>query len=157
MNALYAELDRRQARIEELEFALDRVADFLKALLDGDEHEAHDLLVNAGEDMEDVARTALRKTEATDLRYATFEGFEIAMTLEEALSASHQGPCDEEVAALLDSLPISSQLDEIGPEAIRDELRNAGAWDEGELADDQANRKRIAWIAAGNIREEATT
>lgn len=40
------------------------------------------------------------------------------------------------------------------PEAIRAELAEYGAWDDAELADDEMNRRRIVWIAAGNIKEE---
>lgn len=39
---------------------LEHLADFVDALLDGNEHEAHDLLVNSGEDMVDRAREAIR-------------------------------------------------------------------------------------------------
>jgi hypothetical protein len=36
---------------------------------------------------------------------------------------------------------------------IRSELEGHGAWDETELADDDANRERILWIAAGDYQE----
>lgn len=39
------------------------------------------------------------------------------------------------------------------PDAIRAELKEYGAWDTDELADDAANLRRIVWIAAHNIAE----
>jgi len=49
---------------------------------------------------------------------------------------------------------IRRQLRKIGPDAIRAELAEYGAWDDAELSDDAENRERIVWIAAGNIQEE---
>lgn len=86
--------------------------------------------------------------------WATFNCFEIQMTREQAHTASHQGQCDADVAGLLTNNAIREQLDKIGPDAIRRELKDWGAWDETELSDDAANRARIVWIAAGNIIEE---
>lgn len=87
--------------------------------------------------------------------YADFnQGFSIEMTKKQALSASHPGPCDDEVKALLQNAWIAKQLDLIGPSKIREELKEYGAWDEQELSDNEANRARIVWIAAGNIRDE---
>lgn len=40
------------------------------------------------------------------------------------------------------------------PERIRNELREYGAWDDNELADDAANWRRIVWLAACNINED---
>jgi hypothetical protein len=85
---------------------------------------------------------------------ATFNRFSIAMTAEQARDASHAGQCDDDVAALVARPEIAAQLDKIGPDDIRAELREYGAWEAAELADDDANRLRIVWIAAGNIREE---
>jgi hypothetical protein len=86
--------------------------------------------------------------------WATFERFEIQMTKAQALSASHQGRCDEDVDALLQLPKIKRQLKKISDSDLSDELREYGAWDETELADRAANEHRIIWIAAGNIREE---
>lgn len=85
--------------------------------------------------------------------FAYFERFEIQMTKAQALSASHPGPCDADVAELLRDRRITRQLDKIGPDKIRAELREYGAWDETELTDDSANRDRIVWCAAWNIAE----
>jgi len=85
--------------------------------------------------------------------FATFERFELEMTRAQAQAAAHQGQCDADVAALTKHWRIAKQLDQIGTEPIRDELREYGAWDDEELSDDGQNRHRIVWIAATNINE----
>lgn len=82
---------------------------------------------------------------------ASFDRFELRMTRAQAESASHQGRCDDDVAALVKHPRIRSQLDKIAPDLIRAELKECGAWDATELADDEQNRHRIVWLAAGNI------
>lgn len=84
--------------------------------------------------------------------YATFNTFEIKITKKQALEASHPGPCDSDVAALVAA--IRPQLDKIPPADIAAELSEYGAWDETELQDHESNLARIVWIAAGNIRED---
>jgi hypothetical protein len=89
--------------------------------------------------------------------YAQFNHFELQMTKAQAQSASHPGPCDADVAYLAMSPNIRRQLNKSGPDAIRAELREYGAWDDDELADDAENRLRLVWIAAGNITDELQT
>ena len=86
--------------------------------------------------------------------YATFNRFELRMTKAQAESASHSGLCDADVEVLVRDKSIAKQLDSIGPDRIRAELGEYGAWDEEQLADDEDNRHRIVWIAAGDIVEE---
>jgi hypothetical protein len=86
--------------------------------------------------------------------FATFNRFEIEMTLAQAQGASHQGACDDDVAALLKVASIKRQLAKIPAASIAAELSEYGAWDDAELADVAANHARIVWIAAGNIVEE---
>lgn len=86
--------------------------------------------------------------------YAVFERFELQMTLVQAQGASHQGACDDDVAALLKVASIRRQLAKIPAASIAAELKEYGAWDDAELADVAANQARIVWIAAGNIVEE---
>ncbi len=87
---------------------------------------------------------------------ATFNGFEIEMTKIQAASASRPGvDASPDVDALLATPKIKRQLDKIPASDIRTELKEIGAWDEAELADDAANRERIVWIAAGDIYETA--
>ena len=85
--------------------------------------------------------------------FCGLRGLEITMTVEQASIGSHQGQCDEDIAALLKEPDIARQLDEIGPEAIRAALKEYGAWDEAELADDGQNRARALWSSCCDARE----
>lgn len=85
---------------------------------------------------------------------AYFERFTLKITKEQALTGSHPGPCDEDIAELLKTPAIKRQLDKIPADKIRDELKEYGAWDEEELSNDEDNRARILWIACGDIRGE---
>jgi hypothetical protein len=84
---------------------------------------------------------------------ACFERFYIELNYDDAASASHPGPCDDEVATLLEIPYIQEQLDNIPDDTLVNELREYGAWDASELADRSANNARIIWLAAGNILE----
>lgn len=83
-----------------------------------------------------------------------FERFQIRLTKSQALQGSHPGPCDSDIAELLEVPAIKRQLDKIPADSIRAELKEYGAWDEIELSNDDSNRARILWIACGNIRED---
>ncbi len=101
------------------------------------------------------------KTEPTEKELQTvfhgcfdgLRGLEISMTLDDALSASHAGHCDNDVGALVQLPSITAQLDAIGAEAIRDSLRESGAYSDEDLLDDEQNRHRAVWFAACDIRE----
>jgi hypothetical protein len=80
---------------------------------------------------------------------------ELQMTMEQALSASHQGQCDADVLALSKVPRIAKQLARVDPEILRAELKEYGAWDAQELVDHDQNLQRILWLAAGDIREES--
>jgi hypothetical protein len=86
--------------------------------------------------------------------WASFNRFEIKMTLAQAQEMSHQGQCDEDVAHGRAIPAIKKQLDKLNPEALRAELKEYGAWDANDLSDHDANLNRILWIAAGNFVEE---
>ena len=86
--------------------------------------------------------------------YATFNRFELQMTLDQARSASHVGRCDDDVAELVKTPAIARQLRKINPDSIRAELAEYGAWDAAELSNDADNLQRIVWCAACNISEE---
>ena len=85
--------------------------------------------------------------------YADFERFSLRIKKDDALYASHPGPCDQEVAWLTQHPYIKKQLDKIAPEILRAELGEYGAWDDSELSDHDQNRERIVWIACGDIAE----
>ena len=78
---------------------------------------------------------------------------EIEMTLKQAQSCTHPGPCDADVYALSMDRKIRRQLEKIDREVLRAELRGYGAWDEQELSDHAQNLQRLLWIAAGYIAE----
>jgi len=80
---------------------------------------------------------------------------ELKMTMAQAQGASHQGQCDDDVKALSQVPAIARQLRKIAPETLRNELREYGAWDAGELADHEQNLQRLLWLAAGDIVEES--
>ena len=82
--------------------------------------------------------------------YATFERFEIEMTGNAALDCSHSGDCAEDVEY---HAPNIKRPENCTPERLAAELKEYGAWDAEELADDAKNWHRIVWIAAGNIAE----
>jgi hypothetical protein len=84
-------------------------------------------------------------------------GFSLTMTRKQAQSASGAGDQTESVTTLCREPTIAAQLDRLDPEAIRKELRESGAWDAAELADDSANRARLIWIVACDLREEMRT
>ena len=83
-----------------------------------------------------------------------FNRFTLNLTKAQALSGSHQGACDEDIAQLLTVPVIRRQLDKIPAAALRAELKETGAWNEDDLQDTEANNARIVWLAAVNIREE---
>lgn len=87
--------------------------------------------------------------------FSTSSGrIELKLTLAQAKGASHQGRCDDDVAALRQVAAVRRQLDKIDPALLRDELREYGAWDDEELADHDSNLSRILWLACGDIVEE---
>ena len=87
--------------------------------------------------------------------YASFNRFEIKLTLAQARACGHQGQCDADVAELLTQPGIRKQLEKIDPVKLKGELSEYGAWDDAELEDMEANYARILWIAANDIVEEA--
>lgn len=82
--------------------------------------------------------------------WASFNSFEIKMTKAQALSASHQGQCDDDVASLVALPVIRRQLNKISNSVLAAELREYGVWTAVDLSDRQANEYRIIWIAAGD-------
>jgi hypothetical protein len=82
---------------------------------------------------------------------------ELQMTLNQAKSCSHPGPCDADVAALRFEPRIKRQLDKLDPKTVASELSEYGAWDDNELADREQNLNRLLWIAANDITEEQFT
>ncbi len=89
---------------------------------------------------------------------ATFERFDIAMTLAQAESCSQPGrDAEPDVLVLMADPKIKRQRTKIDPELIRQELREYGAYDTEELLDEEANWQRILWISACDIVDEHHT
>lgn len=85
------------------------------------------------------------------MKYAVFNRFEFEMPDEAVADCHHQGACDDDVEYWEKKIDLSH----IPASKIRAELKEYGAWDDDELADETVNRQRIIWIAAGNIQDEA--
>ena len=85
------------------------------------------------------------------LYWASFNRFELRLPGACVADCSHSGPCDADVAHWA---PLVTRPADCTPDALRSELREYGAWDADELADDAANWARILWLAAGNVSDE---
>lgn len=84
---------------------------------------------------------------------AHFQRFTIDLTKDQALSASHPGPCDADVKALLRIPRVRRQLERLETADIRAELKEYGAWTDAELRDIADNFQRLVWLAACDITE----
>jgi hypothetical protein len=85
--------------------------------------------------------------------WASFNYVELWLTLDDARSAHHQGQCDDDVRDLSEVPYVKAQLDALGPDAVRKELKEYGAWAADELADHERNLQRLLWLAAGDVVE----
>lgn len=94
----------------------------------------------------------------TALYWTSFNRFELRLPGEAVTDCSHSGACDLDVAHWAPIVAEQVEQDNFPrrptPDAIRAELREYGAWDANELADDNANWQRLVWIAACNVAEE---
>ena len=82
--------------------------------------------------------------------FAYFNRFELELPSEDCVyECSGPGPADDAVAYWLNKVDFSG----ISAEDIREELHEYGAWDEDELADDEQNKHRLLWLAAGQVRD----
>lgn len=74
------------------------------------------------------------------------------LTLSEAEVSKgyHTGRCDDDIAELAAMPHIREQLDALGPQYIREALREWGYEDE-ELDDPAVNRERLLWLACGDL------
>lgn len=89
--------------------------------------------------------------------WASFNRFSLRLTGEAVCDIAQSGANDDAVAYWVDRVEYCKNLlgqDQATPDAIRAELKEYGAWDADELADDEANRRRIVWCAAWNIAED---
>ena len=86
------------------------------------------------------------KTEIVSFNYG-----ELVLPVGALEQCHHSGRCDDDVAFWVPQINWSAQS--MTADDIRKELKDYGAWDEDELADDEANKPRILWIAAGDYQE----
>ncbi len=102
------------------------------------------------------------KTEIIDsptaLYWASFNRFELRLSGEAVCAIAHAGPCDADVAQYAPIVRAQMEANNFPnkptPEKIRAELKEYGAWDAEELADDDQNWLRLVWSAACNIAED---
>jgi hypothetical protein len=78
----------------------------------------------------------------------------LRLTQDDIASVPQSGPADDAIAALRRDPRIESQLQAANMADVRLHLRGYGAWDEAELADDEASRDRWLWLAICDVREE---
>lgn len=95
------------------------------------------------------------------LYWASFNRFELRLPGQCVIDCSHSGPCDSDVeywaGANWEGSKRIARIERpatVTPEALAAELKDYGAWDADELADDDQNWHRLIWIAACNIAEE---
>lgn len=83
-----------------------------------------------------------------------FERFAIELPLDVALECSQPGrAADAFVEAALRRADVRAAIYAPSADAVRDELREYGAWGPADLEQDAANRGRLLWIASCDIRE----
>lgn len=63
----------------------------------------------------------------------------------------HQGDCEPDVMYWIDSDQIEWGISD---EDIRKDLDESGGWEDEELNDIQANRRRILWITSNHVQDE---
>jgi hypothetical protein len=92
------------------------------------------------------------------LYWASFNRFELRIPGAAVCAIAHPGPADAAVAHWAPIVAAQVEADNFRnrptPDKIRAELKEYGAWDAAELADDAANWLRLVWSAAWNIAED---
>lgn len=78
---------------------------------------------------------------------------ELQITKKQALSCSHPGQCDQDVAELMKAPAISRQLKKLDPAIVAACLKKYGAWNDAELAYHNENLTRLLWCACCDIAE----
>jgi hypothetical protein len=87
--------------------------------------------------------------------WATGNYHEFRIQGEAILDICHSGDNSESISCWVDVVKELADKDGFTnrptPDTIRKELSEYGAWDDGELADDEQNWHRLLWIAAWDI------
>ena len=89
------------------------------------------------------------------LYWASFNRFELRLPGEAVNDIAQSGDNSEAVAHWAPRV-VNEWPDRATPDAIRAELKEYGAWDDAELADDAANWQRLLWCAAHGIADDET-
>lgn len=97
-----------------------------------------------------VMKTTLNPTA---LYWASFNRFELRLPGQAVLDIAQSGSNDVAVARWVDD-PRIEWSERVSCASVRAELSEYGAWDESQLADNKANRRRILWQAAWQIAED---
>jgi hypothetical protein len=85
--------------------------------------------------------------------HETDYGLTLRLTQDDIDGLPRQGAADDAIASLRCDPRIESQLQAADMNAVRAHLRGYGAWDETELADDEASRDRWLWLAVCDCQE----
>jgi hypothetical protein len=79
---------------------------------------------------------------------------ELALSGDQAARGYHSGPCDLDIAALLQDPEISRQLLAFDPAQVAATLKEYGAWDSEELSNHADNLARLLWLACGDLVDQ---
>lgn len=79
---------------------------------------------------------------------------ELQLSPEQFNTVAHSGDNEPAVRALLAQPSVAAQVAEWDADTVREHLREYGAWDEAELADEEMNLVRTLWLAAWDLHEE---
>lgn len=86
--------------------------------------------------------------------YTSSDGrIELKLTMDQAMTGSHQGQCYQDIAYLRTLPEIEKQLLSLTVEAVVTELQSSGAYDAEDLQDHNDNLSRILWFACSDIVE----
>lgn len=76
---------------------------------------------------------------------------ELLLKKDDVMSGFHPGDCADDICAIAKESYISDQLNALDNEAVRKELTDYGSWSDSDLADHEENKRRLLWVACGDI------
>lgn len=92
---------------------------------------------------------AIKQTKAAYFNY--IGSIELPVEIIEMCPLS--GPADNPIAEMRKLPEVISELSEIQPDKLKQELQEYGAWEPHELNDHESNLDRILWLACCDIQE----
>lgn len=87
------------------------------------------------------------------LHWITTDRFEFQLTAAEIESVPRQGPADDAVETLARDPAVRERMAHVSPAELAAELKEYGAWNAVELADHEANIRRMLWLGALDFQE----